>query len=294
MTRLFICILVLSCTLLSSVERIPADCQWLVQIDAQAILKSKVGEWIGQQMVKQPHAARLQMLQAISGLDLRRDIRSVTLCGVGADDDTGLVLVRGTFDAARIEMVAQAADGHLALPVGSRTIHTWLDKGKPAAGCLVASDLLVLAKTSTRIRDLIAAVDVGRDEVSGIVTPAGWEKSALMLGAAEQIADLAAGKPESAMLRNVRSLSVRIVEEGTDFVVEGRAIAASEAAAQQLLDAGRGLVALVQLQRPDHLDPSLLTAIQNAKMSREGPAVTIRVGLAAADALRVIEQGRAR
>ncbi len=289
MIRLTLCLLLAFACQAAAAERIPADSRWMIQADVQALLRSQVGGLILQELQKQPHAARLAILQAVTGLDLRRDIRMVTICGIGADDDSGLVLVRGTFDAGRLHGLAQAAEGHLALTAGSRTIHTWQDKGKPAAGCLAAPDLLILAKTSTRIRDALAALDDAAVAGSSIAVPPGWDASALVLCAADRIGELTAGKPESALLRQVRTMSARIAEDGANLAVEARALAANETAAQQLIDAARGLSALVQLQKPDSLDPVLLEALRTAVISRDRAAVSLRLAVPMAEVTRLVE-----
>lgn len=288
----FLASLVLVClaSTAAAVERVPADCRWVIHADLQLLLRTKVGEWLGKEVVKQPHAARLQMLEAISGLNLKRDLKHVTICGVGADDDTGLVYVRGTFDANRLNNLAQAADGYAAVQVGSRTIHTWSDKGKPAAGCLAAADLLLLGKTSARLREALALHDASTQQGAVFQLPAGWEKSALVVCAVEDLASLADGKPESAMLRNVRSLVARVVEDGAQLAFEARAVATTEAAAQQLVDAGRGLAAIVQLQKPANLDPVLIETVRTGLLNREGVNVVLRLTVPFEEALRLVQQ----
>ena len=292
MTR-FLALLLLA-TVVAAAERIPADCRWVAHLDVQALFRSKAGEWIGEQMVKQPHAARLQMLETISGLQPRRDLRTVTICGAGSDDDTGLVYVRGTFDAARLSTVAQAADGYAPVQAGSRTIHPGMDKGKPAAGCLALPDLLILGKTSARLREALDLLDAPARPGADLALPAGWDKAALVVCAADQLSALAAGKPESAMLRNVRAFAARITEDGSQLTLEARATAASEAAAQQLVDAGRGLAAIVQLQKPEKLDASLVEAVRSAQLAREGAVATLRLSLPIDEAVRIIGQRKVR
>lgn len=288
----FLASLALVCLALaaSAAERIPADCRWVLQMDVQALLGSQVGTWIGGQMIKQPAAARLQMLEAISGLQPKRDIRLVTICGADDNDATGLIFVRGRFDAAKLESVALAADGHEGIQVGKRTIHVWQDKGKPAAGCLVAADLLVLGKSAERIRAAIELVDDPTRASAQISMPEKWESSALVFGAADRIDALIKDKPASAMLGSIRACAARITEQGPDLVLEAHATAASEAAAQQLVDAGRGLAAIVQLQKPADLDPALAESLRSGRLDRAGSAVTLRLSIPTAEVVRLIEK----
>lgn len=291
MHRFFTClVLVCMAAWASAVERIPADCRWVLQMDVQALMGSQVGEWLGGQMIRQPVAARLRVLESISGLQPKRDLRLITICGADSNDATGLVYVRGTFDAERLESLALAAEAHEGVEVGKRTIHSWQDKGKPAAACLVGADLLVLGKSVERIREAIALVDDPNRPSAQISLPEKWESSALLFGAADRIDALISDKPASAMLGNIRSCAARISEQGQDMVLEAHAIAASDAAAQQLVDAGRGLSAIVQLQKPANIDPVLIDALRNGQLERNAAAVTLRLAMPTAEIVRLIEK----
>lgn len=291
MPRLFACLALLCLALAASAaERIPADCRWVLQMDVQALTGTQAGTWLARQMTRQPLAARLQMLEAISGLQPKRDLSLVTICGADGNDATGLVFVRGRFDAAKLESIALAADGHQGIAVGQRTIHVWQDKGKPAAGCLAAADLLILGKSPERIREAIALLDDPSRPAAAIAVPADWQSAALVFGAADRIDALISDKPASAMLGNVRSCAARITEQGADMVLEARAAAASESAAQQLVDAGRGLSAIVQLQKPADLDPALVEALRAGRLERSGSTVDLRLAIPTAELLRLIEK----
>lgn len=291
MSRLLAC-LALVCLALAAgaAERLPADCRWVVQLDVPALLRTRAGAWLGQQLLRQPHAARLQVLEAVSGLQPERDLRLITLCGVDGNDDNGLILVRGTFDAARLEALAKAAAGHQAVRAGGRTIHLWADKGKPAAGCLAAPDLLLLGKSAQRIREALALLDDPARPSARIALPPAWDEAAVIFGAADRIDALVAGQPASATLGNLRACAARLVEQGDELVLEARAEAVGEAAAQQLVDAGRGLAAIVQLQRPAGLDAALAEALRAARLERRGATVELRLAVPTADVVRLVGQ----
>lgn len=282
------CCLLLAAVTASAVERIPADSRWVVSIDVPAVVAGQVGGWVKAQLARQQTAAQLRILEAVSGFNIARDLRHITLCGAEGGDATGLLLLRGVFDAGKLTALAEAADEHALVQVGSRTIHTWKDKGKPVAGCLAAADLLIIGRTAERITQALKAID---DSVAPpVAIPAGWEGAAMVVAAADGLDGLADKGPQSALFKNFRGLAARISETGDMLVLDAEATATGEAQAQQVVDAGNGLRALVQLQKPEDLDAALADAVRTAQLGRTGTKVTLHLTLPVADAKRLAEK----
>lgn len=273
-------------------ERIPADCTWAAQVDAQALLASRLGGWLSARLDQQPHAARLAMLEAVSGLALRRDLRRVTVCGVGERQEDGLLLVRGTFDAAKLATLAQAAEGHRLEQAEGRTIHVWNGKDRPAVGCLAQPDLLILGASVERVRTMLRVLDGPASVAPPVAPPPGWD-GALAWVAATGIDALAAARGSSAMLASVRGGAIRLVEADGAVVLEARLDTAGEAVAQQLAEAGRGLLALLALQRPGNIDGEVLAALLAARIERSGSDLGLRVAVPLATALQALDRTRA-
>lgn len=282
--------LVITLTAASAAERIPADCRWVVQIDVQAFAKGKGGAWLRDLAKDRLIAARLQMFEAISGLNPERDLRTVTLCGSDGQETSGLVLVRGALDAAKLTTISEALEGHAMIPVGARTIHTWVSDGKPAAACLAAPDLLILGRSADRVRTAVATLD--GSYVPPVALPTGWEGSAFAIAAAEGVRDWVGKGPQSALFANVSGFAARLGEDGPDLSLDAVATALGETQAQQMVDAGNGLRAIVQIQKPANLDPALFEALRTAQLSRSGATVSLHARLPLIDALRIIDQKR--
>lgn len=284
------CCLLVAATVASAVERIPADSRWVISVDLPALSKSKTGGYLREILREKTAAARLQMLELLTGVNIERDLRSVTICGTDGREETGLFMVRGTFDAAKLTTIVDAIDQHKAIAVGSRTIHTWISDGKESAGCLVAPDLLVIGRSVDRVRAAIAAQEGAY--APPVELPTGWEGSAFVLAAAQGIKEWAGKGPQSAMLANVSGVAGRLNEDGDVMVLDAVGVAVGEAQAQQLVDAGNGLRAIVQMQKPADLDPALLETLTGAQLSRKGVVVTLHARMPLVDLKRLIEQKR--
>lgn len=282
--------LLLAMAATSAAERIPADCRWVLQLDVQALAKGRTGAWLRELVTERTAAARLQMLEAVSGLNPERDLRRITVCGRDGNEEGGLVLVRGTFDAAKLGTIAEALEGHATIAVGARTIHTWINDRKPAAACLAAPDLLILGRSVERLRVALAILE--GSYTSPITLPAGWEGSGLALAAAEGVREWAGQGPQSALLANVSGFAARLHDDGTSLSLDALATTIGETQAQQMVDAGNGLRALVQIQKPADLDPALFEVLRSAQLNRNGATVSLHAAIPLADLLRIIEQKR--
>lgn len=270
---------------LAAAERIPADSRWFVSCDAQALAATKAGAWIRSWLSRDEAADGLAQLESATGFDPRRDLRRIELCAAADGDATGLLLLRGSFDAQRIGSAIQYAQDYAAVAADGRTIHSWTDKGQRAAGCLAAPDLLLLGRSAERVREGLAAIDAGA--APPIALPPDWEGSALAVAAADGIDQLAAGNPRLAMVRGLRSIAARITGGDQSLVLEVRAVAVGDAEAKQLADLAIGGRAVLALMPPAELDPGLARALAAATLARNGAQLDLRLELPLADALRL-------
>ncbi len=292
MTRAILTLALCLCaTIGGSAERLPADCRWAIQLDVQKALASQLSAVLNiKSQLKQADAAKLRMLEALTGFDPWRDLRTVTICGVDAGGDSGAILLRGTFHADKLVTLAQAAEGYAAVAAGARTIHTWKQGDKPAAACLVQPDLLVIAKSSERILAVIVAVDASEPPRAGVILPTTSKGILLAAGAADQLGSLIPDGPQAELMRSTHGMSATLSETGSALVFEANAVAADDAQAQQLVDAGRGLIALSQLTKMDGVDPALVAALRGARLERANSALTLRLSLPIADIQRLVAQ----
>ena len=292
MTRAFFAIALCLCAIVAgAAERLPSDSRWAIQLDVQKVLSSQLGPTLNiKQHLNQANAAKLAMLEAITGFDPWRDLRSITICGADASGDSGVIMVRGTFNADKLVIPVRAAEGYVAVPAGQRTIHTWKQGDKPAAACLVQPDLLVIAKSSARILAVIVAVDASDAPQTGITMPSTSKGTLLAAGVADNLGSMIPDGPQAELVRSAHGMSATLSEEGNVLVLEAQATATEEVQAQRLLDAGRGLIAFIQLAKMEDVDPALATALRGIQLERSGAKLTVHMTLPVADIQRIIAQ----
>ncbi len=280
--------------------QIPGDERWLVQVDVAAVMQGRLGQWLLQHqdgMIK----ARLSLLAAVSGLDLTKDLDSLTLCGADAGEDNALIYARGRFDAKRLTTLVQAAEGYTSIPYQGHAIAQWHDTkrgaGKLNAACLVGDGLLVF---SPRAELVELALDVleGRNQATaakaGQFDAAAFPAGApLVLAATVDMQNWARLAPQAAMLRNVRGVVAGVAEQGDDFVLSAYLSGRDAAAAAQLRDLAQGLIALAKLNQGAAMEPLVQAVVDSAQISASGTALSASAHVPVAAVLGIMERRNA-
>ena len=280
--------------------QLPGAERWLVQVDVAAVMKGKLGQWLLQHqdgMIK----ARLSLLTAVSGLDLTKDLDSLTLCGADAGEDGALIYAHGRFDGKRLTGLVQAAEGYTTIPYQGHAISQWNDTrrgpGKLNAACLVGDGLLVFAQRAELVELALDVLDGRNHETAAKAGqfdagafPAG---APLVLAATVDMQNWAKLAPQAAMLRNVRGLVAGVSEQGDDFVLSAHLSGRDAAATAQLRDLAQGLIALAKLNQGAPMEPLAQAVVDSAEVSASGAALSASAHVPIAAVLGVIAQRNA-
>jgi hypothetical protein len=149
---------------------VPADAQFVLHVNARQLLDAPLTrkfalEHMRATLQKQPG---LQEALDALGIDLFQDVRTVTVALAEHDGSlTGLMIVRGRLDRARIDTAAEqfARDHPDALKIhrpGGTAIYEVIDraeKGKPAFAAVLEREVVVVAPTQQAVVDAIACRD---------------------------------------------------------------------------------------------------------------------------------------
>ncbi len=280
--------------------QLPGEERWLVQVDVATVMKGRLGQWLLQHqdgMVK----ARLSLLTAVTGLDLTKDLDSLTLCGADAGEDSALIYAHGRFDGKRLTTLVQAAEGYTSIPYQGHAIAQWNDTkrgaGKLNAACLVGDGLLVFSPRPELVQLALDVLD-GRSQdtaaKSGQFDAAAFPAGApLVLAATVDMQNWAKLAPQAAMLRNVRGVVAGIAELGDDFVVSAHLGGRDAAAAAQLRDLAQGLIALAKLNQGAPMEPVVQAVVDSAQISASGADLSASAHVPIAAVLSVIEKRNA-
>lgn len=280
-------------------NQIPAGHRWVLHLDVQRALDGELGVWADQILAEPKARARIQLLEAVTGVQLRQDLSGITLSGVDGEEQQAMALIRGSFDPERIQTLAQAADGHSESRHREHTIHHWLDREseqpKSQYGSLVGNSILLLAGSEAAIRRGLDVIDGKIPSLDGDPAFAALSQldAAIIAGAATDMDEWQGLQPDATMLREVGALHLQIDEVAADLTLHLEVTAKQEEKAQQLQQIAQGLIALYGLGQHQQIDPAVQQLIQALEVSRDGSTVTVSTRMPVAELRRLAEQHQA-
>lgn len=279
-------------------DRIPAEHRWVLHLDLQRALQGELGAWADEVLTNETTAARIRLLEAVTGIDPRRDLRTITISGIDNQQDRAVALIVGDFDPERIRTLAAAAEGHQTFRHHDHVIHHWLDAKheppKPQYGTLIDTDLLVIAGDRSVLTRTIDAIDGRVESLDGDPEFAELARgdAAVVLGAATDLDAWRELKPRAAMLREVDRLHLTLDQVDGALRLQLAITAKQEPKAQQLLQVVQGLLALHGLGQRQAADPAIQQVIQSLEATRAGSTVHLQASLPVAELKRLVEQHR--
>lgn len=275
-------------------ERLPADHGWLVHLDHETAAAGPMGPIIDRIAAQPDLASKLAAIEAFTGFNVQRDLRSVTLSGPAGDQaagavtiEAGVLLLTGTFDAARIELAARAVPNLTSATIGGRTIYRFPDNNSATGeffACLLDAEHAVLTTRQSDLERVIDASD-GRGPTLAAAGTFPAEvlagNQAVMLAGVNNLQawnDSAMPAFQAALLRHVVDATMTMTATNDTIQMAIMATAADADSATRLTQIVQGLIAMGQV-KADELDPVQRSVITSATVASDGNQVQASASL---------------
>lgn len=273
---------------------VSAEARWVVHVDAERLQQVGVGQYLFSEVLSvEPHAGRLAAFQRISGLDLRKEIRSMTLYGKDAEEGSGVAVIRGDFARSTLVDLVRLNEGYENIAYGALSIHKWSDHGRDHYGCLLDAQILVVGR---RLETVQGALDVLRNaaphlaadsDLLGLVPS---RAAVILIASAQGLQDMPGLRPQAAMLKNSRRLAFVAGEENSQLFIDVCFEAQTAEAADQMAAVVRGMLAYGALSQEQ--TPVLARLAQRAQVAVEGPLVKVSLLTPVTDLVESLRQVR--
>jgi hypothetical protein len=268
-------------------QHVPQDAAVVAYADVRRMMSSDLRQKLAALAVA-PKAPTPKEFEQRTGLNIEQDLDTVVVALVPSDPSTGadrgpqvVVLARGRFEASRLEALALQEGGTASDYRGIRVLTLKESQGPPAALAFLASDLVAFGPGPMVERAIAASLDrrnvLSNTEVMRLVAQHegthAWAVGRfddLMSAARVDPAQTPATLPPVSWVSASGTLGTTI-----DGVVTAEA--RDEAAAAQLRDVVRGMLALGQLQSGNAA--ALSTLMQAFQLSGEGRTVALSFSL---------------
>lgn len=263
--------------------QVGANAKWVLHLDVEGLRATQVGKILMQKLTTGDDNNRLNALAAMLGCDLRKDLAGVTLYGPSDVEDEGVVILHGKFNKQQLETFVKADDAYASEDYKGATIHSWIDKkkNKRMYGTILAGGEAIVMSGAN------ASVKAELDVLGGGSSLATQNEGKLSLGAANgsvliaaaDLAKMKSAKTSAQTLKFANSASASISEQGADAV--GTVVIEADSAqnAQQMNDALRGILAMIQLN--DKTDQNTKDALKATGVDLQGTTLKISIHMPA-------------
>lgn len=279
-------------------QHVPQDAAVVAYADVRRLMSSDLRQKLGA-LALSPKSPTPNDFEQKTGLNVAQDIDTVVVAlvpgaqGTASDGSSDVVvLARGRFEASRLEALALQEGGAAADYRGIRVLTLKDEQGPPAALAFLASDLVAFGPAPMVQRAITASLDrrnvLSNTDVMRLVAQhdgmhawAVGRFDELMSAARVDRSKAPAALPAVSWLSASGTLGTSI-----DGVVTAEA--RDEAAAAQLRDVVRGMLALGQLQSGNAA--ALATLARSVQLSGEGRTVSVAFSLPTEALIAMVQQ----
>ena len=242
---------------------VPAEAQWALFIDVQKLTSSSMFK----ALVGQGELAKIQgktdQVFAKLRIDPLKDLKGVTVFGMGKEDEEAVVALSGKFDRAHLIGLIKAETTHQEIPFGKHTIYKWDDD---EFGVFAADDLVLLGENDKAIRAALETLE-GRkkDAVPPLLSGVMKESpNALMVFGVKNVPGLIGEHDSPVILSKMKGAEGSLSESGENLKIDLSILAESAQVAKDVEQAIRGLMAIANLQLKESEVQAFVDAVQIA------------------------------
>jgi hypothetical protein len=241
---------------------------------------------------KHPHLEQMMTMGAgVIGMDIRKDLREVTIYGLDTDKHNAVMIVHAKTDRKKLEAMVEKAKDHVTSDHRGYTLHAWTHKGwrqsegKPVVGAFYDDSTMVFARTKEQVEHAVDVLD-GKGESLGEDSPlAGRVRPGTIL-----VGRATAVNPDTKcpVLKEATGFRVAMGEhEGTSFYRALLEMKSAEAA-EQAKAVTEGMVALGSLSFGG--EPVAMKLIAGVESMTRGDTCLISWDASANDVWTVVER----
>lgn len=264
-------------------ETLPANAKWVLHLDVKALRDAPMGREILAALAGSPQEAGLKAFEETTGVDVRRDVSAITVCGAGGEEQGGVVYLSGNWNLQKLSAILAGNDRFVSLTYRNHALLSWNEAGTSKGSarqnaCLVSTNLVLLGNREAALKQALDALD-GRTAALSTVPRfrrlAPLDADAFLRLIATDLKDIVADNPQAAALPSADSLRLALSSEGRVARLKAVLKAATPEAAQQLQQALVGLQAVLMLQGLKN--PDLGQLAQSARIAINGPDVSVQL-----------------
>ena len=239
-------------------EQVSARAKWVLHADMEAFLASKTGGFILAEFKKSGLDKWMVVVKNAVGIDPSKDLKGVTVYGVGFEKDNGIALIRATMEQDKLLALLKTNEAYRESKYGDHVIHQWTDKakgdkpGEMKFGCFHRADLAAVAPSLAMLKLALDVLDKKADSLDKVSESKLLPAPANGIFLAAAIVDLpqaAKQDPKAAVLALISSARFQVGESEDKVFVRLAVTAKTPRIATDLRKMAEGFLAFLDIAK---------------------------------------------
>lgn len=290
-------------------KNVAADTKWLLHLDVDALLKSKVGSYVHEEVLEPKMKQQRNLLEGMFGVSLKPDmVHSVTIYGTSFEKEPQLhavAMVRTDIDISGIvkkviefqnlgDSASGSNSGDKIKSLQSKPFPLYWMKGEKGEDVYFGNpsgNLWLLTLNREKLDNAVSVIQgksLNIESGSDLKNISSSNQSVLFLAMAKGFNESAPLPPQAQILKMAENASMTLGESGEFLQAQLSMSAQTTEAAAQMAQLAQGMIALVTLSQSEN--PDALELARNAKVTQEKTNVSLTVKYPISKALNKIKE----
>lgn len=271
---------------------VPAGAKWVVHLDAQKLFSSEIGRFLLGQLEEEGDMAEIEAFGTVMEFDITKDLHSVTAFGTDFEDEEGVVIFRGRFDAEKIEALIRTEGKLKKIGYEDSTILKWSDGRETFYVCFYEPKVIVFGNNMDLVGQAISVMDGDAPSMRGGGVLKGMRslpEGTFISAAANAFQDLIPDDEDHAeLLKKAEKVFVVVGEEEGENFVKVALQVSDEETAEMIYDIGKGLLAVGSLVGGIE-EPELADLIRAVDLKWDGRKIVLQVSKSTRELKRLLK-----
>jgi hypothetical protein len=268
---------------------VPEGARWVAHLDMEKFVGTKLYEYLdkdGRLVIENRDITRWLKI------DLFKDIKGLTIFGLGPGEKRVVFAAAGKFDKARLLTLLDLDEDHKEYAYGAYTVHSMDDDEH---GAFVNDGLIVFTEHAADLEKVLDTASGKAKNFSSTKLNAAFKDvsaGAFLSGVAENLAGLGEEINQSKFVEKAGLLFFSAQEKQENLQVRVEVAADSPESAKNMADVAQGLIAMAKLGQEDSRGgiPAFLTDGLQVKL--EGKTVRLEVSIPSREAADLASRGK--
>jgi len=264
---------------------IPGNIRWMVHVDVEQFAGTNL-RMLFEESKRDLWRSQIREIEETARIDFFKDMKSITLMGMGRDEEKTVVMFTGNLNMSYLLGILQKEVKPKEIGYGKYVIYHWK---RNEYGVFMSENVFLMGRNSDSVKTVLDTMDGKANSLSEskwMETIRQFPSHAFITAVADDVSGLIDENPASLLLNKTDAACFMAAESKSIVTARLDLTAESDDAAVQMDKAIQGLVAIGMMQSGEKA--ALKNLIDGLKVNRDGRTIQLRLDQSSDDFINFI------